>query len=88
LIASLVGTGDDAEAVAADQLAIEVDQLVRARLRDDDVVLAPRRPGRPTVPEAWVRSLGSNDPWLAGRSTKPSSRRWRIRCGRGCDRER
>ena len=46
-------------------LAEATDRFVRARLVDGDVALLPPRPGRRTVPEAWVRSLCSADPWLS-----------------------
>jgi len=50
---------------AADRLAEAVDEAVRSRLVAAGAVIAPRRPGRPTVAEAWARSLVSADPWLA-----------------------
>jgi hypothetical protein len=52
----------EAHATLAAALADRVDALVRARLAGTD--LLPRRPGRRTVPELWLRSLVSPDPWL------------------------
>lgn len=49
----------------ATRLAHATDSLVRMRLADAEVALLPPRPGRRTVPEAWVRSLCSDDPWLS-----------------------
>jgi len=43
-------------------LAAAVDALVRTRLADTEVL--PRRPGRRTLPELWLQSLVSSDPWL------------------------
>jgi len=50
---------------AATRLAEAVDTIVRERLVTATVELVPRRGGRPTVTEAWTRSLVSADPWLA-----------------------
>jgi SNF2 family DNA or RNA helicase len=50
---------------AAARLATAVDGLVRARLIDSGVKLLPTRPGRPTVPEAWLHSLSDADPWMS-----------------------
>jgi SNF2-related domain/SNF2 Helicase protein/Helicase conserved C-terminal domain len=47
---------------AADALAHAVDELVRARLGGADPL--PRRAGRRTLPELWLLSLVSPDPWL------------------------
>jgi hypothetical protein len=58
------GSVDAQRALAAD-LADATDRLVRARLSSGDVALLPRRPGRRTVPDAWIRSLCSEDPWLS-----------------------
>ena len=58
------GSVDEQRRVAA-ALAEATDRLVRARLAEGDVALLPPRPGRRTVPEAWVRSLCSPDPWLS-----------------------
>jgi hypothetical protein len=44
---------------ASERLAGCVDRLVRERLTD--VRLAPKRPGRRTVPQAWLESLVSDD---------------------------
>jgi len=63
LVAGLL-TGDTAEdhARAAASLAVAVDCLVRERLGCAGVRLAPRRPGRRTVPQAWLESLVARDP--------------------------
>ncbi len=58
------GSVEEQQRVAAG-LAEATDRLVRARLAEGDVALLPPRPGRRTVPEAWVRSLCSPDPWLS-----------------------
>ncbi len=66
LVASLVV--DDSmsgQRLAAGRLADAVDESVRQQLAAAKVSIAPRRSGRPTVPEAWARSLVSADPWLA-----------------------
>ena len=49
---------------AADSLAAAVDGLVRGRLVGSGAQLAPRRPGRRTVPQAWLESLTRPDPVL------------------------
>ncbi len=65
LLASLLDGNDPAEhARAAGELAVEVDRLVRERLRASGVELIGRRAGRRTVPDAWLRSLTAEDPWL------------------------
>jgi hypothetical protein len=65
LIASLLpDPSTEAQRAVASQLAGEVDRLVRSRLVRAGAVVAPRRPGRPTVVEAWARSLAASDPWL------------------------
>jgi len=65
LIASLVADASaDGQRRASNRLAEAVDTLVRDRLVDAPVELVPRRRGRPTPVEAWVRALGSADPWL------------------------
>lgn len=51
-----------AEVAAA--LASEVDRLVRHQLVEAGATIIRRRGGRPTVPEAWARSLVSADPRL------------------------
>jgi hypothetical protein len=65
VLASLVD-GDTAEdhARAASVLADEVDRLARERLVAAGVSLLEPRAGRRTVPDAWLRSLTSPDPWL------------------------
>ncbi|MBV9660126.1 MAG: DEAD/DEAH box helicase [Acidimicrobiales bacterium] len=68
MIASLLqdaSPGGQAELAVA--LASEVDGLVRRQLVEAAATIAPRRGGRPTVPEAWARSLVSADPWLPDR---------------------
>ena len=55
----------DAQRAAATSLAVAVDRRVRAQLAESGVALLAPRPGRRTVPEAWVRSLGAPDPWLS-----------------------
>jgi hypothetical protein len=66
LVASLVGDpSPEAQRLAADRLADDVDTLVRGRLTGAGAAIIPRRPGRPTVPEAWARALVSPDPWLS-----------------------
>lgn len=47
----------DDHRLVADELARLVDTEVRARLGAGGVDLVPRRPGRRTVPEAWLHSL-------------------------------
>jgi SNF2-related domain/SNF2 Helicase protein/Helicase conserved C-terminal domain len=54
-------TPDDHQAVAA-TLATVVDSLVRAQI--SQAIPLPRRAGRRTVPEQWLASLVSDDPWL------------------------
>ena len=48
----------------ANALAQAVDNEVRRRLMRDNIQLGLRRPGRPQVAEAWLRSLATLDPWL------------------------
>ena len=64
--ASLVAVANDVEAHrrAADQLAAEVDARVRERLAVLGVDLVGRLGGRRSLPEMWLRSLTSLDPWL------------------------
>lgn len=65
LLAGLVADGSaDAQRRAASRLAEAVDGMVRKQLAADAVVLVRRRPGRPSVADAWMRSLVSADPWL------------------------
>jgi hypothetical protein len=47
----------------ASELGLAVDRQVRARLGAAGVVTGSR-PGRRTVPDAWLRSLHAADPWL------------------------
>ncbi|HZP28028.1 MAG TPA: DEAD/DEAH box helicase [Acidimicrobiia bacterium] len=64
-IASLCSDASvEAQRDAAARLAEAVDRRVRAGLVDAGVALLPRRGGRPTAPEAWLRSLTAPDPWL------------------------
>ena len=66
LVASLVVDPSLAgQQLAATHLAVAVDAIVRARLSSAKVTLTPKRPGRPTVTEAWARSLVRADPWLS-----------------------
>ena len=65
LVASLVADpSTDGQRRAATLLAEAVDVIVRERLAAAKVALTPKRGGRPTVTEAWARSLASVDPWL------------------------
>jgi hypothetical protein len=64
LIASLCEDSSvEAQRSAATRLATAVDSLVRDRLVDAGASLLGRRPGRRTVPEAWLHSLTEHDPW-------------------------
>lgn len=47
---------------AAGALALAVDRIARERLARAEVRLAGRRPGRRTVPHAWLESLTSSNP--------------------------
>ncbi len=65
LLVSLLDGNEPADhSRAASELQDEVDRLVRQRLRAAGVELVGRRAGRPTVPDAWLRSLTGDDPWL------------------------
>ena len=65
LVATLVADpSPEAQRFAAERLADEVDEQVRARLIANGASIVSRRPERPTVPEAWARALVSADPWL------------------------
>jgi SNF2 family DNA or RNA helicase len=65
LVAGLVPDGSaDAQRRAASRLAEAVDGMVRDQLAAEKVALVRRRPGRPTLAEAWMRSLVSADPWF------------------------
>lgn len=71
LLASLVAGANDVAAhqLAADALAREVDRRARATLAGAGpatvrLALAPRSGGRRTVPDAWLRSLITLDPYL------------------------
>src|SRR5215213_7133568 len=58
LVAKLVSDwSPTGQARAAFQLAEAVDGVARDRLAGEKVTLVRRRPGRPTVAEAWLRSL-------------------------------
>ncbi len=67
--AALIGLLDDTtvevQSNLADALAAATDDIVRRRLVDNEVSILPPRPGRRSVPEAWVRSLCESDPWLS-----------------------
>jgi hypothetical protein len=65
LRALLVGETVAHHVQMAEQLAAMVDGEVRARLHHADVTILAKRPGRRTVPEAWLQSLSSSDPWLS-----------------------
>ena len=66
LVASLATGGSVEEQVtAASRLASAVDGIVRRRLVDSGASIAARRSGKPTIQEAWCRSLVSADPWLS-----------------------
>lgn len=65
MIASLLDDpSPDGQAAVAVVLADEVDRLVRHRLVETNAAIVARRGGRPTVVEAWARSLVSAEPWL------------------------
>lgn len=65
LVRSLVlDPSPEGQRQAARRLGEAVDATARASLVASGVSLAARRPGRPTVPEAWLRALCSEDPWL------------------------
>jgi len=55
----------EGQARLAYDLAAATDRLARGRLMADEVALLPPRPGRRPVPDAWVRSLAAEDPWLS-----------------------
>ncbi|MEO5678434.1 MAG: SNF2 helicase-associated domain-containing protein, partial [Acidimicrobiales bacterium] len=68
MVAALVGDpSPEGQRRVAAGLAEAVDAAVRRQLTRGSapLVLVARRPGRPTVTEAWARSLVSPDPWLA-----------------------
>jgi SNF2 family DNA or RNA helicase len=65
MIASLLqDPSPDGQADLAAALAVAVDGLMRRQLIEAGATIIPRRGGRPTVPEAWARSLVSPTPWL------------------------
>ena len=65
-VASLVVDSSLAgQQLAASHLAVAVDAIVRAHLSSAKVAVTPKRAGRPTVTEAWARSLVAPDPWLS-----------------------
>ncbi|MFQ5556875.1 MAG: SNF2 helicase-associated domain-containing protein, partial [Acidimicrobiales bacterium] len=55
----------EAQRLLAEGLAEATDRLVRERLVAGATAFLSPRPGRRTIPEAWVRSLCSQDPWLS-----------------------
>ena len=66
LVASLALDGSVEEQVAAaSRLAEAVDDIVRRRLVSAGSFLVARKSGKPTVQEAWCRSLASADPWMS-----------------------
>ena len=65
MIASLLeDPSPEGQTEVAVALAVAVDGLVRRQLVDVGATIISRRGGRPTVPEAWARSLVAADPWL------------------------
>jgi SNF2 family DNA or RNA helicase len=65
MVASLLPDASrEAQEEVAAAMAGEVDALVRQQLVEAGAMLLSPRSGRPTVPEAWARSLVSPDPWL------------------------
>jgi len=65
MIASLLeDPSPQGQAEVAAALAAEVDMLVRRLLAEAKATIVRVRGGRPTVSEAWARSLVSADPWL------------------------
>ncbi len=58
----LVADTTEDHARASSALAAAVDRIVRGRLVDAGTRLAPRRPGRRSVPQAWLESLVASDP--------------------------
>ncbi len=54
----------DAQSVFAERLAEATDRLVRERLVAARTTMLAPRPGRRSVPEAWLRSLAETDPYL------------------------
>ena len=66
LLGSLLDGNEPADhARVAAELSAEVDRLVRSRFVGAGATLIDRRAGRRTVPDAWLRSLTSADPWLS-----------------------
>src|SRR5687768_3456098 len=66
-IAALCADGSlPAQQSAALQLATAVDRAVRDRLRGDRVSSVVRKSGRRSIEQAWLASLTTADPWLAG----------------------
>ncbi|HEX3427061.1 MAG TPA: DEAD/DEAH box helicase [Acidimicrobiales bacterium] len=67
LVAGLVTDPSPAgQRATARRLAVTVDAVVRARLVASVATIMPRRPGRPTLVEAWAKALVSPDATLAG----------------------
>jgi hypothetical protein len=66
LAALLVDNDVDDHDRLAVELSDEVDRMMRERLDVDGLALLEPRPGRRTVPDAWVRSLTARDPRLSG----------------------
>jgi non-specific serine/threonine protein kinase len=64
-IASLLADESvESHVAAAAALGLHVDREMRERLARVGIALTPRRPGRRTVPEAWLLSLAAADPHL------------------------
>jgi len=66
VLLSLLDDGSvEAQRHLASELHEHTDRLARSLLVDDGIELLARRPGRRSVPEAWLRSLYSVDPYLS-----------------------
>lgn len=65
-LARLLPNGSvEAQHSLAAALEEATDRAVRSRLADAEVALLSPRAGRRAVPDAWIRSLQSPDPWLS-----------------------
>ncbi|MCP4962194.1 MAG: DEAD/DEAH box helicase [Actinomycetia bacterium] len=66
VVLSLLDDGSvEAQERLASELGEQTDRIARSMLVDDGVELLARRPGRRSVPEAWLRSLYVSDPYLS-----------------------
>lgn len=63
--ALLTDPSEEAQAELAHLLANATDRMARQRLHEAQFEMLPRRPGRRSVPEAWLRSLSTIDPWMS-----------------------